>query len=127
MIITKNTTNNVVASVIEETTLTGSVYYLFEFLKQDLNQKFFLVRQVNASYSSREGFTIIEPADIELDAGDYILTIYQQASSSNINPALTTPALYKPYVHTEKLTVIDTVAEPTQYQDADLTNTSFEG
>lgn len=127
MIITKNTSNDVVASVLEETTLIGAVYYLFEFLNQSLNQSFFFVTSITQYYSSREGFVIVEPTDISLDPGDYICTIYQQMSSSNIDPTMTTPALYNAWVHTEKLTVIGSNDDPTQYQDANLINTAFEG
>lgn len=97
MVIRKNTVNTCVFSLSERTTLTP-VYYLFEFINsQDDTIKTFTCTDNSINKLRYNEFTIEETASentligkITLDlAGSYLYNIYEQASSTNLDTALT--------------------------------------
>lgn len=128
--INKNSVNdNVVVTVTEFTTI-NSPYYLFEFKRDSTEVPYYCIADNQGTETQRyDQFTITETdtptftdGEISLPAGDYTYTIYQQASSTNLDPAQSHGR-----VEIGKCQVIGTVLEPTQYPGGDLTNTSYEG
>lgn len=96
MIIKKATINTCVFTLSEKTTLTP-VYYLFEFLNsQDNTTKYFLSADISNNKISYNEFLIEETVTENLLLGKVTLTllgswtytIREQASSTNLDPAL---------------------------------------
>ena len=90
--INKNTSNTVVLTLTEKCLLVNP-YFLFEFKNVSTNTKQYIIPIDNSTQKDRfNQFTIVETASptipqIKLTVGDYEYTIYEQASSSNTNPA----------------------------------------
>lgn len=118
--ITKGQVNEVVVTVTEKTTLE-TPYYLFEFLCDDNQRKFYCIAADSSPNIVRYNlFEITETAtdpdftdgEITLDIpGFYHYTIYEQVSSTNLNPANATGI-----VEIGKLLVIGTTPEVEEYQ-----------
>lgn len=95
--LTRNTSNTVVVSVYEKTTIsTASAKYLFVFKDAGMNT-YNCICTVVTDYDTRQAFTIVDtsgtptPANGEVslgDAGFYEYKIYAQTSSSNTDPDL---------------------------------------
>jgi hypothetical protein len=92
--INKSSSNTVVVTVKEKTTLPVPVYYLFEFKNDETNVLYYCIgAEVATAWEDRSKFTITEQASpnpvlgqILLPGGDYHYKIYEQASSTNIDP-----------------------------------------
>lgn len=90
--INKNNSNIVVLTLTEKSLLTNP-YYLFEFKNVSTNTSQYIIPTDTSTQKQRfNQFTIVETASptapqIKLTVGDYEYTIYEQASSSNTNPA----------------------------------------
>jgi hypothetical protein len=133
MIITKGQINTVTVSVVENTTLSSPVYYLFEFKRKASNVFTYCIAQIVTNYGTRQSFSIEETntpvpnTKIKLQAGEYFYKIYQQESSTNIDPANTTIAASGfAYVESGILTVIESVTQSAQYAGANNTNAVYE-
>lgn len=88
--------SNVIAVMLRNVTFT---YFLFEFASVQNKTKSYCIVQNTSGYTNRYyQFTIVENAtpiatsgQINLDANaQYTYSIYQQASATNLNPALAT-------------------------------------
>lgn len=135
MIIIRSQINEVVLSVTDQSTLSAPIYYLFELKRQASNVKYYCIAQITTNYGSRQLFNITEnntpaplAATLKLQSGTYEYKVYQQASGTNLDPALTTVAASGfAWVASGILTVSQTSTAPAQYVGADSTNPVYEG
>ena len=112
--ITKGTTNNVALTLTEKCTLT-SPYYLFVFQSDETRDLYKFIAADTSTYPKRYNlFAIVETdsspdplaGEIELPlVGFYKYKVYEQTSSTNLDPALATGI-----VEVGKVQVIDTPA-----------------
>lgn len=112
--ITKGTTNNVALTLTEKCTLT-SPYYLFVFQSDETRDLYKFIAADTSTHPDRYNlFAIVETdsspdplaGEIELPiVGFYKYKVYEQTSSTNLNPALATGI-----VEVGKVQVIDTPA-----------------
>jgi hypothetical protein len=112
--ITKGTTNNVALTLTEKCTLT-SPYYLFVFQSDETRNLYKFIAADTSTHPDRYNlFAIVETdsspdplaGEIELPiVGFYKYKVYEQTSSTNLNPALATGI-----VEVGKVQVIDTPA-----------------
>jgi len=88
--IRRNQSNNLIVTVGELTTLTAPVYYLFEFIEEQSDQReYCILEDVSTGPIRYNEFTFIEGTDASLPyAGFYTYKIYQQASDVNLDPSL---------------------------------------
>lgn len=100
MIINKTQTNNVQVTVREQSSLPNPVYYLFEFLNKSSSLNYYCIAQIDSVVLGFDKFIITDTTDpdaeageVDLPAGQYEYKIYQQESSTNLDPSLTTVAL----------------------------------
>ncbi len=90
--INKNNSNIVILTLTEKCLLT-SPYFLFEIKNVSTNTKQFIIPiDISTETDRFNEFVIVETTSptipqIKLTVGDYEYTIYEQASSSNTNPA----------------------------------------
>ncbi len=90
--INKNNSNIVILTLTEKCLLT-SPYFLFEFKNVSTNTKQYIIPiDISTETDRFNEFVIVETTSptipqIKLTVGDYEYTIYEQASSSNTNPA----------------------------------------
>lgn len=133
LIINKGNINDVVVTVTEQTTLSAPVNYLFEFIFQGTKAKYYFIAQNTSTRTGRfDEFSITEMTggnpligQISLPQGDFIYNIYQQTSSTNLDPDLTAPSTFNAYVETGRGTVLSTATLPTQYTGSTISNTSY--
>lgn len=93
--IVKASANTIVVTLEEKTTLTGVVYYLWKFVNDQDGSIDYCIATDTSSYGYRYNkFTITEQANptplsgqvsLQLGFGKYY--VYEQASSTNLNPA----------------------------------------
>lgn len=112
--ITKGTTNNVALTLTEKCTLT-SPYYLFVFQSDETRNLYKFIAADTSTHPDRYNlFAIVETdsspdplaGEIELPiVGFYKYKVYEQTSSTNLDPALATGI-----VEVGKVQVIDTPA-----------------
>lgn len=132
MILQKNQINDVVVTVTEQVTLS-SPFFLFEFASDSTNLKFYCIAANTSTFTGRfDSFNITDTSspnpltgEVSLPEGEYKYTIYQQASSTNLDPANTSAALYQDYLEIGKTLVQDVSVDPTEYAGAETTNTSY--
>lgn len=125
ILITKNTTNNIVLTLAEKTTLTN-VVYLFEVINDSGSKgKCFIAEDISPNPVRYNEFNLIENTtedllngtfELEL-SGFYKYNIYEQTSTTNLNPTLAINL-----IETGKLNVTSTIAELEQY-DGNQTQT----
>lgn len=118
ILITKNTTNNIILTLAEKTTLTN-VVYLFEIINNASSEvKCFIAEDISPNPIRYNEFDLIENAtedllngtfELEL-SGFYKYNIYEQTSTTNLDPTLATNL-----IETGKLNVTSTIAELEQY------------
>lgn len=118
ILITKNTTNNIILTLAEKTTLTN-VVYLFEVTNDSSESvKCFIAEDISPNKYRYNEFDLIENAtedllngtfELEL-SGFYTYNIYEQTSTTNLDPTLATNL-----IETGKLNVVSTIAELEQY------------
>lgn len=96
ILINKNTTNKVILTLSEKTTLTNAKY-LFEVINDMSNEvKCFIAADISTNKLRYNEFEFIENATEDLLNGTFTLTlsgfykynVYEQASSTNLNPLL---------------------------------------
>lgn len=98
LIIRKNQTNNVIATVSMNKTLSNP-YYLFSFQHIASKERVSFIPQVITSNTRYDKFRFNESPNVDLSStppsvyfeyvGQYYYSIYEQLSPTNINPALT--------------------------------------
>lgn len=94
LIITKNSTNTIVCTLAEKTTL-NPVYYLFEFRNTDTNNKTYCIASEQSTELERYNkFTITEQTNpdksigqVNLSIGEYEYKVYEQSVTTNFNPS----------------------------------------
>ena len=118
ILITKNTTNNIILTLAEKTTLTNAVY-LFEVTNDSSEVvKCFIAEDISPNKQRYNEFDLIENATEDLLngtfelglSGFYTYNIYEQTSTTNLEPTLSTNL-----IETGKLNVVSTIAELEQY------------
>lgn len=133
MQITRGQINQVPVTVTEQTTLTAGVHYLFEFQRKASNVKIYCIAVT--TYNGRIDYFNIEETDspnpltakVKLHAGDYAYRIYQQTSSTNLDPSLTTiSASGLVWVEQGICSVFKSIAPVPEYVAAPLTNPVYE-
>lgn len=123
--LTQSTINTVALSLNENVTIVDPVYFLFEFINDDTNDRVYctaLETSPNTVRYNKFNIELTTGADDPLNGvitlkpdGSWKYNVYQQASSTNIDPDLTGDM-----VETGKVMVIGT-ADPTivQYSTTD--------
>ncbi len=124
--ITKNATNNIALTLTEKCTLT-SPDYLFVFQSDETRDSYEFIAADTSTYTDRYNlFAIIETnstpdplaGEVELPlVGFYTYTIYEQNSSTNLNPANATGI-----VEVGKVQVIDTPSSDSEYSNTNNIN-----
>ena len=118
ILITKNTTNNIILTLAEKTTLTNAVY-LFEVTNDSSEVvKCFIAEDISPNKQRYNEFDLIENViedllngTFELGlSGFYTYNIYEQTSTTNLEPTLATNL-----IETGKLNVVSTIAELEKY------------
>lgn len=123
IVITKNSANTVVVTLEEKRTIT-SAYYLFKFAHDQSSSISYCIPTDTSAYTERYNkFTITDQANpaplsgqVNLNTGFYHYYIYEQASSTNLDPtgltlveqgkALCITTLPTEYSHTASLTEV---------------------
>ena len=87
--ILKDSTSNLIVTVTELTTVSP-VYYLFEFEHEQSFLKYYcILSNISLATERYDEFDIIDGVDVNFDYdGYYTYRIYQQTSSSNLDPTL---------------------------------------
>ena len=87
--IERGSANPLIVTVSELTTIAAPIYYLFEFIEEQSDQKeYCILTDVSLSSSRYNEFSFTEGVDASLPyAGFYTYRIYQQNSAVNLNPA----------------------------------------
>lgn len=92
--INKGEVNTVILTLAEKTTIEGPTY-LFEFIKEGSpgTKKYFIAEDISVNPLRNNEFEIEEgtPEDtlngkISLNAGQYLYNVYEQASTTNLDP-----------------------------------------
>jgi len=118
ILINKNSTNNVVLTLAEKTTLTN-VIYLFEVTNDaSAEVKCFIADDISPNPVRYNEFNLIENTTEDLLngvfelvlSGYYTYNVYEQTSSTNLNPTLAANL-----IETGKLNVVDNTTATTQY------------
>lgn len=137
MNITKGQINEIGVTVTEQTTLSVPVSYLIEFKSKATKLPVYCIVTTNKStHTDRIDLFDVEEtaspnpllAQVSLAAGDYSYKIYQQNSTTNLDPANTTVAASGfAYVESGICRVLAATSTPVpQYSGATLTNTVYE-
>lgn len=129
MVIVKSEVNQVVIEISERATLT-SPYYLFHFENVQSHQNYYCVCENLSTILQRSDEFSIEDkvgpvatdGEVNLPAGEYHVKIYEQASSTNVDPALATTLLKE-----DRWTVAGEEAEVVAYNGASNTGTAYGG
>ena len=130
ILINKNSANNRILTLAEKTTLTN-VVYLFEVINdQSSKVKCFIAEDISPNPVRYNEFNFIENTTedllngtIELElTGNYTYNVYEQTSTTNLDPALATNK-----IETGKLQVPDNTAEITQYNGNQTQTIVFNG
>lgn len=130
IVVNKNSTNNVILTLSEKTTLEN-VVYLFEVINDQSGEaKYFIAEDVSPNPVRFNEFNLIENAtenllngtfELQL-TGFYTYNIYEQISTTNLDPLLATNL-----VETGKLEVPDNSSELTQYNGNQTQTIVFNG
>lgn len=103
ILINKNSTNNIILSLSEKTTLTNAVY-LFEVINDQTQvSKCFIADDISTNKESFNEFDLIENSTEDLlngtfeliETGFYKFNIYEQSSTTNLDPTLATNLIEK--------------------------------
>jgi hypothetical protein len=93
--LTKGQTNSNIALTLTEKVTLSPVYFLFEFKNDTSNTKYYVISSDTSTETERYNlFSITEGVDDQLngsvilgDSGFYTYTVYEQSSSSNLDPS----------------------------------------
>ena len=84
ILINKNSTNTVVLTLAEKTTITNA-YYLFEFTSDETNEvKYVIPTDISVNKLRYNEFEITEPTNVSLTSGTWKYRIFEQSSSTNL-------------------------------------------
>jgi len=127
--ITKNTANTITPTLFEKTTLSP-VYYLFEFINVQTKAKSYCIpTELSTELYRYNKFIITDTpspvatsGQVNLSPGSYDYKVYEQSSSTNLNPSglniVEDDGMCKVY---------DTTTHTnTEYPGSDVTNTQYE-
>jgi len=127
--ITKNTINDkVIVTVTEKVTLVNP-FFLFQFKKEETNDFYYCIAANTSTEKQRyDKFSIEDKAnpnplvgEVNLPIGTYQYWIYEQSSSTNLDPTLTTSE-----VEQSLATVIKIGTSPIiTYESANTKNISY--
>lgn len=122
ILINKNSTNEVVLTLSEKTTLTN-VKYLFEVIDDQSNDKYYFVLSDTSPNKERYSLlTIIEGTTVTfVNIGFYKYNIYEQTSPTNLNPTGLN------LVENGKLKVVDTSVAINEYSGNQTTYKVYGG
>lgn len=121
-IITRNTVNEIICTLTEKQTLTNP-YFLFVFKHDEAKIQTACIAPDSSSYPDRYNKFLIEEnsspdnltAEITLaNPSEYTYNIYEQASSTNLDPALADNLL-----ETGKARVIATMPDVKEFSEAE--------
>ena len=133
--ITKDSINRATFTLTENVTLTGTTFFLFEFISDDTNKSvLFTAPDISTNIGRWNEFNITETGTtsvnltggtINLDGtGYWKYNVYQQTSSTNISLSGKTGEA----IETGKVLVIGTeLPEITEYTGQTKTNTTYYG
>lgn len=134
IILTKETVNRIATTFTENAILTGTVYFLWDCKNDDTNEHvYFIATELSTStlrynmfdIELTEDLTPINELDsvIDMRAGTWKYTAYEQNSSTNLDPTLSGGI-----VEYGRILVIGTTLPVTsEYDDNIKTNTYYEG
>lgn len=133
LILNQDTQNIVVTTFTENTTQTGTVYYLWECTNDDTNESVYFIGTDISTNEFRYNQFVIELTTGTEDLLDSIVTMapngtwkykaYQQSSSTNLDPAISGEV-----VEYGRIQVIgDVLPTRDSYNDQTNTNTYYEG
>lgn len=129
-IVNKGQANNLVFTLFELTTISNPTYLLEVENKQTKTKAYcILTNELTLEITRYNEFVVTETdspnpllSEISLSEGDHLYTVYEQASTTNLNPTGLT------VVEQMELQVKDTTANAnTAYEGASTTNTVYEG
>jgi len=130
MTINKNAINDIVVTVTEKTTIDNPIY-LFEFFNKETKDFSYCISENTSTQDRYDSFSIEDTntpdplmGQVNLTTGEYRYKIYQQTSSTNLDPDNTTPAEFTDWVEQGVLDVFGTETSPSQYEGA-TTNTAY--
>lgn len=133
MVINRSDINELIVTVTEKTTISNP-FYLFEFKNKSTNVSVFCISEKISTISDRDKFNIEETdapdpllGQVTLQNGDYSYIIYQQSSSTNLDPANTSPAEFSDYVEIGILNVQGDVIYTTEYNGISTISTEYNG
>lgn len=129
-IINKGQANNLVFTLFELTTISNPTYLLEVENKQTKSKAYcILTNELTLEITRYNEFVVTETtspnpllSEISLSEGDHLYTVYEQASTTNLDPTGLTA------VEQMELQVKDSSANTnTAYEGASTTNTVYEG
>lgn len=122
ILINKNSTNEVVLTLSEKTTLTN-VKYLFEVIDDQSNDKYYFILSDTSPNKERYSLlTIIEGTTVTFtNIGFYKYNIYEQTSTTNLDPTGLN------LVENGKLKVVDTSLAIDEYSGNQTTYKVYGG
>ena len=118
-IIRRSTINTLVFTLTEKITLTAP-FFLFELTARQSGTKYYFTKADSSSYADTYNQFLIEETSSEAPTngkislplvGEYYYKIYEQTSSTNLNPTLTTSTVEEGIIR-----VVDTVDAISTYQ-----------
>ena len=128
IVLDKNTTNTITLRLYSKTTVSP-VYYLFEFENDQTHDKSYCIpTELSTELLSYNRFHIQETTNptalsgqVNLTPGNYTYRVYEQTSSTNLNPSNATEIEEDCCQVNDDTTYTNTDYTPT------LTNTTYEG
>lgn len=130
LIINKNTTGNRLVFTGFEKGVLVNPYYLFKFTKDDTSTSFYVIGTDISTYQERFNECLIDETttpnpvngEIELVTGVYRYNIYEQASSTNLDPTGLTEVEFG-FLRVRDLSVVNNV----EYNGSTLTDVVYNG
>jgi len=119
--IERNQQSTLIVTVSELTTISAP-YYLFEFIEEQTQEALCcILTNISTGIPRYDEFVLVDGVDITFPyAGFYTYKIYQQASSSNLDPALSDGIVEEGRAH------VFEVDSPSNYYDYNVTNFVYE-
>jgi hypothetical protein len=121
LFINKNSANYLITTLTELQTLTGATYFLVNLNSQDSNIEYNVIcSDVSSATTRYNKLVLIESTSenltgstITLPVGEYIYKVYEQISSTNLDPTISTSLLE------QGLITVDDGTESINYIDDD--------
>jgi len=129
LIINKNTANTQILTLSEKTTLTNAVYLFEVYNDQSLVKQYFIAANTSTNKYRYNQFVITENATqnllngvISLEVGEYKYNVYEQTSTTNLNPSLATNL-----IDSGKMRVVTTETATPEFTGTQETYTIYGG